>query len=112
MNEAFADLSYVADFETSEDYMPNIHSLKENTVKGNLFVSVKGGNTANTEFEFLTGDSCAFLPSGSVAYQQFLHKETPSLASHLKNMGYATTAIHPYYAPLLPDTAVQKRFFL
>lgn len=98
MNEAFADLSYVADFETSEDYMPNIHSLKENTVKGNLFVSVKGGNTANTEFEFLTGDSCAFLPSGSVAYQQFLHKETPSLASHLKNMGYATTAIHPYYA--------------
>ena len=98
MNEAFADLSYVADFETSEDYMPNIRSLTENTVKGNLFVSVKGGNTANTEFEFLTGDSCAFLPSGSVPYQQFLHKETPSLASHLKQMGYLTMAIHPYYA--------------
>lgn len=98
MNEAFADLSYVAEFETSEDYMPNIRRMKENTVKGNLFVSVKGGNTANTEFEFLTGDSCAFLPSGSVPYQQFLHKETPSLASHLKQMGYLTMAIHPYYA--------------
>ncbi len=98
MNEAFADLSYLTEFETNKDYMPNIHALSENTVKGNLFVSVKGGNTANTEFEFLTGDTFAFLPSGSVAYQQFLHTKTPSLASYLKNIGYSTVAIHPYYA--------------
>lgn len=97
MNEAFADLSYLADFETNEDYMPNFHALKENTVKGNLFVGVKGGNTANTEFEFLTGDTLAFLPPGSVAYQQFVKGETPSLADHLEKLGYTTLAIHPYY---------------
>ena len=32
MNEAFADLSYVADFETSEDYMPNIHRDRKSVV--------------------------------------------------------------------------------
>lgn len=98
MNEAFTDLAYRGDFETNEDYMPFIRSMEENTIKADMFVSVKGGNTANTEFEFLTGDSMAFLPTGSVAYQQYVKGNMPTLASYLKGMGYSTTAIHPYYA--------------
>ena len=78
--------------------MPFIDSLKENSVRGNLYVSVKGGNTANTEFEFLTGNSLAFLPAGSVAYQQFVKSDLPSLASHLGDLGYTTAALHPYRA--------------
>lgn len=96
MNEAFSDLSARGKFETNEDYMPFIHSLSENTIKSDLFVSVKGGNTANTEYEFLTSDTMAFLPSGSVAYQQFVRKPMPALPSYLKSLGYETTAIHPY----------------
>ena len=72
MNEAFSDLSVFGDFDTDYDYMPFIHSLKDNVIKGNCYVSVKGGNTANSEYEFLTGDSMAFLPAGSVPYQQYL----------------------------------------
>ena len=101
MNEAFSDLSVLHAFETNEDYMPFIHSLQEggeNTITGNLFVSVVGGNTANTEFEFLTGDSMAFLPSGSVPYQQYISEELPSLASSLQAEGYRTIAMHPYHA--------------
>ena len=85
----------------NEDYMPFIHSLQqgeENTRTGYLNVSVLGGNTANTEFEFLTGNTIGFLPQGSVAYQQYVQKETPSLASYLKELDYHTVAIHPYYA--------------
>lgn len=96
MNEAFSDLSVLTEFETNEDYMPFLHSLSENTVKGNLHVSVLGGNTANTEFEFLTGCSMAFLPTGSIPYQQYIKSETPSLASQLKTLGYETFALHPY----------------
>ncbi len=98
MNEAFSDLSVLTEFETTsgEDYMPFLHSLTENTVKGNLHVSVLGGNTANTEFEFLTGASMAFLPAGSIPYQQYIKGETPSLASELKSLGYETLALHPY----------------
>lgn len=98
MNEAFSDLSVYGDFSVSEDYMPFWRSLSENTIKGNLYVSVKGGNTANTEFEFLTGNSMSFLPAGSVPYQQFLNGEMPSLASVLGELGYLTAALHPYYS--------------
>lgn len=98
MNEAFSDLAVLGDFETNEDYMPFTHGLTENTIRGNLFVSVKGGNTANSEFEFLTGDSMAFLPQGSVAYQQFINSETPTLVSYLESVGYQTAALHPFNA--------------
>lgn len=101
MDEAFSDLSVLGDFETNQDYMPFIHSLMDgaaNTVSGTLNVSVLGGNTANTEFEFLTGNTMAFLPQGSVPYQQYIKGETPTLASHLKGYGYQTAAMHPYHA--------------
>lgn len=101
MDEAFSDVGILGDFAASEDYMPFMHELEqgyENTITGNLHVSVKGGNTANTEFEFLTGDTMKFLPAGSIPYQQYLTGETPSLASYLKRFGYETYAMHPYYA--------------
>lgn len=101
MNEAFSDLSVLGNFETNQDYMPYLHSLQEgneNTVTGMLHVSVCGGNTANTEFEFLTGNTMAFLPQGSIPYQQYITGERESLASHLKNLGYQTVATHPYNA--------------
>lgn len=101
MDEAFSDISVLGDFSPSQDYMPFVHSLMEgadNTVTGNLYVSVCGGNTANTEYEFLTGNTMAFLPAGSVPYQQYIHGEIPSVARQLANMGYATYAMHPYYA--------------
>ena len=96
MDEAFSDLSVWGDFETSEEVMPFFKQLQQEAVGGEVYVSVKGGNTANTEFEFLTSNSMAFLPTGSVPYQQYINSETPSLASYLKSLGYATTAIHPY----------------
>ena len=58
MNEAFSDLSVWGDFATSEEVMPFFKSLQQEAVGGELYVSVKGGNTANTEFEFLTGEMC------------------------------------------------------
>ncbi len=96
MNEAFSDLSVWGDFETSEEVMPFFKSLQQEAVGGEVYVSVKGGNTANTEFEFLTGDTMGFLPAGSIPYQQYINSETPSLASYLKSLGYDTLAIHPY----------------
>jgi len=101
MDEAFSDPAILGEFETNMDYMPFIHAMqqgKDNAITGNLHVSVLGGNTANSEFEFLTGHSMAFLPQGSVAYQQYIQAEHPSLASYLKELGYMTMAAHPYYA--------------
>lgn len=101
MNESFSDLSVLGDFETNEDYMPFIHSLEqgaENTVTGMLNVSVCGGNTANTEFEFLTGNTMAFLPQGSIPYQQYINGDLKALPDYLETLGYQTIATHPYNA--------------
>lgn len=101
MDEAFSDLSVLGDFSVSEDPMPFVHSLmegKENTVSGSAQVSVCGGNTANSEFEFLTGNTMAFLPNGSIPYQQYIKEEKPSMASYLKELGYETYGQHPYNA--------------
>lgn len=101
MNEAFSDLNILGEFSSSEDYIPFVRSLlegAENTQSGYLGVSVLGGNTANTEFEFLTGGTMAFLPQGSIPYQQYINGEMPSLASYLKELDYSTIALHPYGA--------------
>ncbi len=98
MNEALAEMKYLTDYETNEPYFPFIDSLEENTAKGKLHMSVIGGNTPNSEFEFLTGLSMAYLPQGSIPYQQFIKEESPSLASQFDDLGYKTVAMHPYYA--------------
>ena len=90
MNESFADMGDIAQFSVNEDYMPFVHSMLkgevENCVSGKLISSVLGGNTANSEFEFLTGDTMAFLPPGSIAYQQYVKDSIPNLVTALKRM--------------------------
>lgn len=100
MNEAFSDLSTLSNRLNSFDYMPYITSLKdtENSTVGTAFTSVKGGNTANSEWEFLTGNTMAFMPAGSVPYQQFINRDIKnSLVNILKKNNYETYAFHPYY---------------
>lgn len=97
MNESFADLTAAfPNLELSEDPLAFYHSLTENTVKGTMISPVTGGGTANVEFEYLTGDSLAFLPSSTVAYQLYLYDGCPSLVSQAKDLGYYTIAFHPY----------------
>ena len=97
MNESLADLSYNSPIELSEDYLPFLHSLTENTVKGKLYVSIEGANTANSEFEFLTGNSMNFLPYRSIPYNEYIKDITPSMAHTLKAQGYSgVNAYHPF----------------
>ena len=60
--------------------------------------SVLGGNTPNTEFEYLTGNSLAFLPQGSIAYQQFVTGKIDAMPAYLRSLGYDTLGMHPYKA--------------
>lgn len=98
MNESFADLHTIGDFETNQPLTPFIDSLQENTVKGYALSSVFGAKTPNSEWEFLSGNSMAFLPTGSVVYQQYIGSRPASLVSNLKDRGYTCVAMHPYYA--------------
>ena len=98
MNESLADLSVLGDVQTNIPYLPYLNSLTENTVKGNLAVSVIGGGTSNSEFEFLTGTPMAFFPTGSNAYSLYIKSPKQTLVSALEELGYSSTAYHPYYS--------------
>ena len=97
MSESFADLSVVGDFETNVELTPFLDSLQENTIRGYALSSVYSAKTPNSEWEFMTGNSMAFLPQGSVVYQQFIDDEPNSLVSTMSNYGYTCVAMHPYY---------------
>lgn len=96
MNESLSELKVAGDFTTNQEYFPFINQLRENTVRGSLCVPVFGSMTSNTEFEFLTGDSVALLPSGSIAYQFYVKPGAETLVSTLNDQGYRTVAMHPY----------------
>lgn len=110
MNESLSDLRVLGDFKTNEDYMPFMRSLTENTIKGNCYVPVVGAGTSNTEFEFLTGHSTAFLPSGSNAYMLYIKNPIATLVSTLKAQKFSSYALHPYYAPGWKRTDVYSNF--
>ena len=97
MSESYADLSVVGDYTTNKDVTPFYDSLTENTLKGYALSSVFGAKTPNSEWEFMTGNTMAFLPSGSVVYQQYITDTPTSIVSNMKNEGYTCVAMHPYY---------------
>lgn len=102
MDETFSDPAVLGEFETNKDYMPFVHSILRgevaNTISGYADVSVLGGNTANSEFEFLTGNSMAFFPNGSVAYLQYIRDGISTIVPQLEEYGYTTYGTHPYRA--------------
>ena len=105
MNESFSDLRLFnglageeRGFQTDEPFLDYYDSLSSapNVQKGNLYVPVFGAMTANSEYEFLTGNSCAFVPQGSIPYQFYTKPGDHSLAKIFGECGYTTIAMHPY----------------
>ncbi len=91
MSESFWDPTQLPGVAISPDPVSHVRALQS----GTMFSPEFGGMTANIEFEALTGFSNAFLPAGSIPYQQYVRAPIPSLATFLKSEGYEARAIHP-----------------
>ena len=100
MDESFSDLRVIGDFDTNIDVTPFIDSLceDENVISGYSYVSVFGGGTADSEYEFLTGDDMYTYSQGAIPYQTNFKGVTfmPGIVSTFNAMGYKTIATHPY----------------
>lgn len=92
MSESFWDPTRLPNVSISPDPMPTVRA----NASGYSFSPEFGGMTANVEFEALTGFSNAFLPYGSIPYQQYIRAPMPTLANFLKQEGYETRAVHPF----------------
>lgn len=97
MNESFSDLSVIGNFTTNTEYLSYFRSLTKNTIRGNLHMSVFGAQTPNSEWEFLTSNSMAFVTKRSIPYQQYVLRKSYSLATILKSQNYSASAFHIYY---------------
>lgn len=99
MNETFSDLSIYDAVRDAGYGGPQFYNSLEGTLqRGTLMVSVMGGGTANSEFEFLTGNSMAFIGTGKYPYQLYDLSESDSLVKQFKQLGYGTVAMHPQSA--------------
>lgn len=96
MSEAFWDPTLLENVTFSEDPLPTIHRLQQESSSGYLLSPQYGGGTSNVEFEVLTGNTMSFLPGGSIPYQQYISKPIPSLASYFADKGYKSMGIHSY----------------
>lgn len=94
MNEAWFDYRTIGDPKTNEEYMPFLDSLTDNIIKGHTLTCTKGGGTAKTEYEFLTGNSCKRFP-GMVPYVSYFTHSQYSIVTTLKDQGYRAVAMHP-----------------
>lgn len=98
MNETFWDPTRLETLKFSEDPLKNLQDIMANSPSGLLLSPAFGGNTANVEFEALTGLSMYNLIPGSIPYQQSIREQSsfPSIVSILEEKDYDTIAIHPY----------------
>ena len=104
MNETFSDVQNITKYlggemKTDIPVTPFLDSLSNdapNIIKGHALASVYGGNTANSELEFLTGQSIQFIPRNTVAYNLYLNESnTFSIVNTFNNAGYRTIGMHP-----------------
>lgn len=95
MNESFFDFDVMGTRYEYDDPIPYWHSLEKSYVHGYAYSSAYGGNTANSEFELLTGQSIAFFPSSVIPYSLYLTHNVYSLPQTFEANGYSTVAMHP-----------------
>jgi len=96
MSESFSELNEIRNLETTEEVLPFYDSLKNESMYGDLEVSVFGGGTCNTEFEFLTGYSVKSLLAGSSVYNFYVNHPLDAMPQIFRDQGYKSLAIHPF----------------
>lgn len=108
MNESFSDLSYLGRLKTDTPYLKYFNSLLGRYRNGRNLVSVLGGGTCNSEFEYLTGLSMMYMPENCYAYMQHVKGPVESMASYLKGFGYQAVAMHPFYEVCWKRNSIYK----
>ncbi|MBR2778783.1 MAG: LTA synthase family protein [Firmicutes bacterium] len=98
LNESFTDIREVEQLKFSRNPLEQYDKIRKNKncISGKLYVSAYEGGTVRPEFEILTGLTVDGLPGGILPYAH-VRRPMETYVSYLKNAGYYTLAIHPYY---------------
>ena len=103
-SESFWDIDQVKEIEFDKEITPNFNRLKEEGLFFNMISPSFGGNSANVEFEFLTGGSLAYFSRSYVAYMGLYNNKkynnSPSILRDLDKAGYYIKLL-PFSTPAL-----------
>jgi len=98
LSESLWDITTVPTLEISDDPLKYMHELYSESIHGNFISRTFSGGTATVEYEVLTGMVLNYIDSlGYSVYPDALGDSPRSLATVLKEKGYATTVAHPYF---------------
>lgn len=74
MAESFTDITKVDGLEFNKDPLENYKNLIKEGTSGTATVSIYGGETSTSEFEYLTGSSAKFIPNVRYPYAQAMRE--------------------------------------
>ena len=103
-SESFWDIDQLDEIEFDKEITPNFNRLKEEGLFFNMISPSFGGNSANVEFEFLTGGSLGYFSRSYVAYMGLYNNKkyfnSPSILRELDKEGYYIKLL-PFSTPAL-----------
>jgi phosphoglycerol transferase MdoB-like AlkP superfamily enzyme len=94
LSESFSDPTLIPGVEFDADPVPTLHRLQRDFGRLDLVSPVYCALTCNAELEFLTGLNMRWFPEPSGVWIDWVRRPVPSLASILRERGYAAVALH------------------
>lgn len=94
--ESFTDPAWLG-LRFTEEPAPRFRALYDRSPGLVALAPGFGGDSANSEFELLTGLPVALLPPNRVPYVQDVWRPLPSIVREFRAHGYATRAVHAGY---------------
>ena len=99
VSEAFSDLSTYKPFVITEENDPLKNfkriSLTRNSISGHIVVPGNSGETANAEYDILTGMQTSYLNSKGTSSFNIIRKNISSIPRFFTENGYADQLIYP-----------------
>ncbi len=96
VSESYFDMTKLPHITYSAPINPFFRELKQqHSIR--WFSPSFGGQTANAEFEMITGFPLVLFSPQVIPYRLYLRKKTPSVATALNAVGYKSIMIHPYH---------------
>jgi phosphoglycerol transferase MdoB-like AlkP superfamily enzyme len=111
LSEAFWDPTKLSHVNWEKDPIPTIRNLIESN--GGVFQSPEfGGNTANVEYNVITGFSSNFIKGGSVPYVSLdSSKDMPyTIVQNFNSLHYNTISVHPFEKTFYNRDSLFKKF--
>ena len=98
MNESWWDLDHIPQDNIiySEDPMKPLRELKSKCNVGSVAVNIYGGGTICSEEEYKLGVNTKYFSSSLTIYETLAERDFTSITGYFNQLGYHTTAIHPY----------------